>query len=91
MKQKLIKIIAAMKTVFPESINNISTATFNNFAARMDWANDGKGNRNPVVVVNGDNSLATMKITSAHGNTVILDASATTDPDGDKLTFNGGS
>ena len=62
-------------------------ATFNNFAARMDWAKDGKGNRNPVVVVNGDNSLAAMKITPAHGNIVILDASATTDPDGDKLTF----
>ena len=26
-------------------------AAFNNFAARMDWAKDGTGNRNPVVVV----------------------------------------
>ncbi|HKK81342.1 MAG TPA: DUF1593 domain-containing protein, partial [Prolixibacteraceae bacterium] len=28
-------------------------AIFNNFVARMDWADKGEGNRNPVVVVNG--------------------------------------
>ena len=33
-------------------------AIFNNFAARMDWAKDGKGNRNPVVVINDDAGLA---------------------------------
>ena len=33
-------------------------AIFNNFAARMDWAKDGAGNRNPVVTVNGDSGLA---------------------------------
>ena len=32
-------------------------AIFNNFTARMDWAKEGKGNRNPVVVIDGDYSL----------------------------------
>ena len=62
-------------------------ATFNNFAARMDWAKDGKGNRNPVVVINGDSSLAIIKVAPSQGASVTLDASATMDPDGDKLTF----
>ncbi|MBN2588938.1 MAG: DUF1593 domain-containing protein [Sedimentisphaerales bacterium] len=62
-------------------------ATFNNFAARMDWAKDGKGNRNPVVVVNGDSSLAIIKLTPEQGTSVTLDASATKDPDGDNLKF----
>ena len=62
-------------------------AIFNNFAARMDWAKDGTGNRNPVVVVNGDNNIAPIKVTSAPGTSVTLDASETNDPDGDDLTF----
>lgn len=62
-------------------------ATFNNFAARMDWARDGVGNRNPVVVINGDRSLDVIKQTPAQGASVTLDASATMDPDGDKLMF----
>lgn len=63
-------------------------AIFNNFAARMAWAQDGKGNRNPDVVVNGDSTLAILKMSPKPGETVTLDASATKDPDGDKLTFN---
>jgi hypothetical protein len=62
-------------------------ATFNNFAARMDWARDGAGNRNPTVVVNGDASLKILTLTPDPGATVTLDASTTSDPDGDKLTF----
>jgi hypothetical protein len=62
-------------------------ATFNNFAARMDWAKDGKGNRNPIVAVNGDSSLAIIKLTPEQGTSVALDGSATKDPDGDNLTF----
>ncbi len=62
-------------------------ATFNNFAARMAWAKDGGGNRNPVVVVNSDNSLASIKVTPIQGTSVTIDASASHDPDGDKLTF----
>ncbi|MBN2181211.1 MAG: DUF1593 domain-containing protein [Sedimentisphaerales bacterium] len=62
-------------------------ATFNNFTARMDWAKDGKGNRNPIVVINGDNSLGIIKVVPVVGTSVTLDASATKDPDGDNLTF----
>jgi len=62
-------------------------AIFNNFVARMNWAKDGTGNRNPVVVVDGDDTLGSIKLAPVKGTAVTLDASATTDPDGDKLTF----
>jgi hypothetical protein len=62
-------------------------ATFNNFAARMDWAKDGKGNRNPIVVIDGDNSLDIIIKTPQPGTNVEIDASATFDPDGDALTY----
>lgn len=75
--------------------NNISAkyekyfypATFNNFAARMDWAKDGQGNRNPIVVINDDHSLEIKTFTPRQGTKVTLDASQSSDPDGDKLTF----
>lgn len=62
-------------------------AIFNNFAARMSWAKDGAGNRNPVVVVNGDDTHSSIKLAPVRASSVTLDASATTDPDGDKLSF----
>jgi hypothetical protein len=62
-------------------------AIFNNFAARMDWAKDGSGNRNPIVVINGERGMATINITPEPGAAVTLDASASSDPDGDNLMF----
>ena len=62
-------------------------AIFNNFAARMDWAAYGKGNRNPVAVVNGDKTLDILTLKPQAGSAVELDASQTTDPDGDKLAY----
>ena len=62
-------------------------AIFNDFAARMDWAKDGAGNRNPIVIVNGDKDLAAIKRTTAPGCFATLDASLSNDPDGDKLKF----
>ncbi len=63
-------------------------ATFNNFAARMDWVKDGKGNRNPVVVIDGEDGIDIIIKTSEPGAIVFLDASASIDPDGDSLTYN---
>jgi hypothetical protein len=63
-------------------------ATFNNFAARMDWAKDGTGNRNPVVVVNGNEGMDIIMLTPQQGISITLDASESHDPDGDDLTFN---
>jgi hypothetical protein len=63
-------------------------AAFNNFAARMDWAKDGTGNRNPVIILNGDDDISIQRKTPKPGITVTLDASQTSDPDGDNLKFN---
>lgn len=62
-------------------------AIFANFAARMDWAACGKGNRNPAVIVNQEKGLAPVVMTPQAGKTVKLDASASTDPDKDALSF----
>lgn len=62
-------------------------AAFNNFAARMDWAKYGKGNRNPVVIVNGKQGLDAILIKTKAGKTVRLDASKTYDPDNNQLTY----
>src|SRR5699024_7541603 len=58
-------------------------AVFNDFAARMDWAQNGEGNRNPVVVVNGDKGFNIIMVRPGQGTSVALDAAGTTDPDGD--------
>ena len=60
----------------------------NDFIARMQWAEKGKGNNNPVVIVNGIQGLAPISIKANPGERIILDASKSYDPDGDKLTFN---
>lgn len=62
-------------------------ATFNNFAARMDWAQHGTGNLNPQVILDGDSSLATISRRPKAGTTVTLDASETYDPNGDSLSY----
>ncbi len=60
---------------------------FNNFAARMDWAKEGKGNRNPVVEINETGGIDAVKITCKAGEVIKLDASESYDPDGDRLSF----
>ena len=53
----------------------------------MDWAKSGTGNRNPVVIVNDSEGLGIITVKPAPGAQVTLDASKTSDPDGDKLIF----
>ncbi len=60
---------------------------FNDFAARMQWADTGSGNRNPVAVINGSQDLKPMELSGKSGQDIKLDASRSFDPDRDKLTF----
>jgi hypothetical protein len=46
-----------------------------------------KANHHPVINISGFKGLAPAQITAEAGSTVLLDASATYDPDGRKLTF----
>lgn len=59
------------------------------FAARMTWtvSSVADANHNPVAVVNGQAGLAPIEIETTPGAPVLLDASASTDPDGDILRY----
>lgn len=67
----------------------------NDFRARMQWAAEGAGNHNPQVAVRtpdgrlplDDDGLAPLHLYVNEGQTLQVDASASTDPDGDALTF----
>ncbi|MDO3387890.1 DUF1593 domain-containing protein [Gilvimarinus sp. SDUM040013] len=60
-------------------------AIFNDFVARMDWVENGSGNRNPVATVDGDQSLSPLMKTPTAGSSITLDGSASFDPDGDNI------
>ncbi|MFC5626119.1 DUF1593 domain-containing protein [Algoriphagus winogradskyi] len=62
-------------------------ATFNNFAARMDWANEGRGNRNPIVVINKNPGIGILKVKAKKRQNVILDASKSYDLEEDELSY----
>ncbi|MBQ8990436.1 MAG: DUF1593 domain-containing protein [Prevotella sp.] len=67
------------KRFYPDEIND--------FMARMQWADEGQGNRNPQVVINGSEGLQSLSIEAKAGDMIRLDASKTMDPDGGKLSF----
>ncbi|MDE6741967.1 MAG: DUF1593 domain-containing protein, partial [Muribaculaceae bacterium] len=62
-------------------------AIFNNFAARMEWAANGVGNRNPELVINGIGGLSPIEIRVSAGDSIRLDISGSGDPDGDSLEY----
>lgn len=67
--------------------NYFYPAVFSNFAARMDWAKEGKGNRNPTVVVNGQDGLGVIHLQPEAGSEILLDASQSYDEDGDSISY----
>ena len=67
---------------------------FNDFAARMQWAEEGKGNVNPVIAIKGktlkmnpEAGLEPVEIRVRAGSKLSLDASGSYDSDGDGLRF----
>lgn len=62
-------------------------AIFNNFAARMDWASYGKGNRNPIVLINGSKGFGQIHIETSSKSVISLDASKSKDPDNNNLKY----
>lgn len=61
----------------------------NDFAARMDWCTQpySKANHNPVAVINGDASDAVLMTKTKAGSNLTFTASASTDPDGDSVSY----
>lgn len=62
-------------------------AEFRDFAARMQWAAEGCGTTNPIIILNGDRSVKPLRILAQAGQQIVLDASQTYDAEGDALTF----
>ena len=59
----------------------------NDFLARMQWAHEGTGNHNPQGIIGESKGYQPIHVFAKAGDEVSLDASKSTDPDGDTLAF----
>ena len=57
------------------------------FMARMQWADKGEGNHNPVIVVNGHKGPSPLVLHAKAGKTIRLNAAKTSDPDHHAIRF----
>lgn len=59
------------------------------FAARMDWGTMSyeEANHNPEAVVNGHRGKHVLKVQASPGETITLNASESSDPDGDQISY----
>lgn len=72
------------------SINKWRQHLWNDFAARMQWTATDRfedANHHPKAVVNGDQSIQCIYMDVKAGDTLRFDASASSDVDGDSLTY----
>lgn len=77
----------SVKTLSEEYYNHFYLDNLNDFIARIEWAEKGQGNHNPVAIVNGKKGTEVTVIKAKTGQTITLDASKSYDPDDDKLSF----
>ena len=63
------------------------TDIFNDFASRMQWAAEGHGTTNPVVIINGKKGIAPVCIKAKAGQRIKLNARKSYDPEKEKLDF----
>jgi hypothetical protein len=61
--------------------------TKNSFHARLDWSLSGNINKAPKPSVNGDNTNKVIYMNVEPGTNIVLDASASTDPNGNSLSY----
>ena len=77
----------------PEGVNAINKwkeHILNDFAARMIWTTTSEyseANHHPVVVINNDSTYNHINIDASAGETLLLDASSSFDPDNDALHY----
>lgn len=76
-----------VKSLSEEYYRHFYLDNLNDFIARIEWAEKGQGNLNPVAIVNSKKGTDAIVIKAKAGQAITLDASKSFDPDGDELCF----